>query len=171
MSTETEGFTDQGDPVASRLASALEAGGETGTADEPDGAWLTIAFMGHNEYTGYVTEIVKNGQPAYRVDRPEKLWGGNPLSYVEYAATAWFSDRPVTEEFVRKAWERHLREVAERKAREAEWQQREQRLELASGVRVTPDGFGLDGDDEEEGVRGGAYDVWGADFGVEGGKA
>ena len=33
MSTESEGFTDQGDPVASRLASALEAGGETGRAE------------------------------------------------------------------------------------------------------------------------------------------
>ena len=115
---------------------------------EPDGQWLCIAFVGHNEYTGYVTEIVKNGQPAYRVDLPEKLWGGNPLSYVEYAATAWFSDWPVTEEFVRRAWERHVREVAERKRREAEWQQREQRLELASGVRVTPDGFDYGDDDD-----------------------
>ena len=26
---------------------------------EPDGQWLCIAFVGHNEYTGYVTEIVK----------------------------------------------------------------------------------------------------------------
>ena len=154
MSTETEGFNDQGDPVASRLTSALESGGETGRADEPDGAWLTIAFMGHNEYTGYVTEIVKNGQPAYRVDLPEKLWGGNPLSYVEYAATAWFSDRPVTEEFVRKAWEARVKAAAERARREAEWQQREQQLELTTGVRVRPDGFDLDLDGAYEGDYG-----------------
>lgn len=43
-----------------------------------DGYWACIAFMGHNEYTGYVTEIVRNGQPAYRVEMAEKLWGGDP---------------------------------------------------------------------------------------------
>ena len=104
--------------------------GETG---QPGGEWLCIAFMGHNEYTGYVTEIVKNGQPAYHVDLPEKLFGGNPLEYVEYAATAWFSDRPVTEEFVRKAWERHVREVAERKRREAEWARMAEQRALTAG--------------------------------------
>ena len=117
-------------------------------ADEPGGYWACIAFMGHNEYTGYVTEIVKNGQPAYRVDLPEKLWGGNPLSYVEYAATAWFSDRPVTEESVRRQWEARVRAAAERARLDAEWQQREQRLELASGVRVGAGGFDFAGEDE-----------------------
>ena len=101
---------------------------------EPDGYWACIAFMGHNEYTGYVTEIVKNGQPAYRVDLPEKLFGGDPLSYVEYAAAAWFSERPATEEFVRRAWETQVRRAAERARQEAEWQQaREQRAIAAVG--------------------------------------
>ena len=114
-------------------------------ADGSGGYWACIAFMGHNEYAGYVTEIVKNGQPAYRVDLPEKLWGGNPLSYVEYAATAWFSDHPVTEESVRRQWEAKVRAAAERARQEAEWQQREQRLELAAGVRVETGGFDLAG--------------------------
>lgn len=53
------------------------------------GYWACIAFMGHNEHTGYVREIVKNGQPAYQVDLPDKIWGGDPASSVKYAATAW----------------------------------------------------------------------------------
>jgi hypothetical protein len=104
-----------------------------GDSGEPDGYWACIAFMGHNEYTGYVTEIVKNGQPAYRVDLPEKLFGGNPLSYVEYAATAWFSDRPVTEEFVRRAWETAQRRAAERARQEAEWQRASEQRALTAG--------------------------------------
>ena len=103
------------------LTPLREALQEVSQQAEPDGEWLCIAFMGHNEYTGYVTEIVKNGQSAYHVDLPEKLWGGNPLACVEYAATAWFSDRPVTEEFVRRAWETAQRRAAERAVQEAEW--------------------------------------------------
>lgn len=109
------------------------------------GYFAVIAFMGHNEHTGYVTETVKNGQPAYHVDLPEKLWGGNPLSWVEYAASAWFSERPVTEEFVRTAWERHLRQVAERKRREAEWARAgEQRAIADGGDDEAPEGYDED---------------------------
>jgi hypothetical protein len=106
---------------------------ESAEAAEPDGYWACIAFMGHNEYTGYVTEIVRNGQPAYRVDLPEKIWGGNPLAYVEYAATAWFSDRPLTEAFVRRAWEAECRRAAERARQEAEWQQAREQRALTAG--------------------------------------
>jgi hypothetical protein len=96
--------------------------------------------MGHIEYTGYVTEITKNGQPAYRVDLPEKIWGGNPLAYVEHAASAWFSDRPVTEESVRRAWEAQLRRAAERARQEAEWARMQEQRAITSG--------GEDDDDE-----------------------
>jgi len=41
--------------------------------------------------------------------------------------------------------------------------------DLAEGIRQVLDRDKISS--EEEGVRGGAYDVWGADFGVEGGKA
>ena len=77
--------------------------------------------MGRIEYTGYVTEVTKNGQPAYRIDLPEKVWGGNPLAYVTHAASSWFSDHPVTEESVRAAWEAQQERARERARMEAEW--------------------------------------------------
>jgi hypothetical protein len=110
-----------------------DAGRDPVLTDGDDGYWACIAFVGHNEYTGHVTEIVKNGQPAYHVDLPEKLWGVNPLAYVEYAATAWFSEHPVTEESVRKAWEARLRAAEERKRREDEWDRLQQRHALTDG--------------------------------------
>jgi hypothetical protein len=115
--TENEGFTETAEP------------------EQATGEWLSIAFMGHNEYTGYVTEIVKNGQPAYHVDLPEKLWGGNPLACVEYAATAWFSDHPVTEEFVRRAWEAFVRAAEKRRQQEAEWRRADEQRALTAGGR------------------------------------
>jgi hypothetical protein len=138
MGTETDGFTPEDDPVAERLSGALE---DVGAEEaKPLGYWACIAFAGHNEYTGYVTEIVKNGQPAYRVDLPEKLWGGNPLSCVEYAASAWFSERPVTEAGVRRQWEAAVRAAEERKRREDEWdrlQRSHGELTAGGGLEVT----------------------------------
>jgi hypothetical protein len=119
-----------------------DAVAETGEISPSDGTWLQISFLGHNEYTGYVTEIVRNGQPAYHVDLPEKLWGGNPLAYVEYAATAWFSDHPVTEEFVRRAWEASLRAAEKRRQQEAEWRRADEQRALVAGRED-------DGDDGE----------------------
>jgi len=117
-------------------------------AEDSGGQWLCIAFMGHNEYTGYVTEIVKNGQPAYHVDLPEKMWGGNPLNYVEYAATAWFSDRPVTEAYVRRQWESRVRAAAERARQEAEWRRAQEQRALTTGEFRASEGIGDDDDDE-----------------------
>lgn len=109
---------------------------EPGAAVPGDGQWMRIAFMGHIEYTGYVTEITKNGQPAYRVDLPEKIWGGNPLAWIEHAASAWFSDRPVTEESVRRAWEAQVARAAERARQEAEWKRmQEQQAITAEAAR------------------------------------
>jgi hypothetical protein len=100
---------------------------------QADGYFACIAFMGHNEYTGYVTEVVKHGQPAFHVDLPEKLWGGNPLAFVEYAATAWFSERPLTEVSVRKAWEAAQQRAAERARQEAEWRRADEQCALTGG--------------------------------------
>lgn len=102
-------------------------------AAEPDGYWACIAFMGHNEYTGRVTEIVKHGQPAYRVDLPDLIWGGNPRSYVEYAASAWFSEWPVTEESVRRQWEARVRAAEKRRQQEAEWRRADEQRALTAG--------------------------------------
>jgi hypothetical protein len=114
---------------------------ETGTAVEvtadslPEGGgqWLFIAFMGRIEYYGYVTEITRHGQPAYRIELPEKIWGGNPLAYVTHSASAWFSDRPVTEESVRKAWESKLKAAEERAKREAQWRLEDEQRALTAG--------------------------------------
>lgn len=110
-----------------------------------DGYFAVIAFMGHNEYTGYVTQVTKHGQPAYHIDLPEKLWGGNPLAWVEYAATAWFSERPVSEDSVRAAWEAQLQRAAAERARaETGWQRREdlRALEAGSDDGDNNDGWG-----------------------------
>ena len=60
--TENEGFTETAEP------------------EQATGEWLSIAFMGHNEYTGYVTEIVRNGQPfinaSVALDRELEQAGG-----------------------------------------------------------------------------------------------
>jgi transcriptional regulator with XRE-family HTH domain len=106
---------------------------EPSGTDGTGGYFAEIAFMGHNEHTGYVTETVKNGQPAYRVDLPEKLWGGNPLAYVEYSASAWFSERPMTGASIRSQWEAGVRAAAERARREAEWRRVDEQRALTAG--------------------------------------
>ena len=83
---------------------------ETTASEAPEpvlsgGEWFQISFLGHVELTGYVTEITLGGQPAWHVDLPEKIWGGNELAWQEYAGTALYSRRPVTEKSVRDAWE------------------------------------------------------------------
>jgi hypothetical protein len=98
-----------------------------GAQPSPDGGlWLQISFLGHVERIGYVTEITLGGQPAFHVDLPEKLWGANPDAWEEYAATALYSRRPLSEESVRKQWEARLeraRRIAEQEARYARGQQ------------------------------------------------
>ena len=104
--------------------------------DEPDpaaGRWACIAFMGRNEYIGYVRDITRGGQPAYRVDLPGLVYGGNPLDYVEYAASAWFSEWPVTEASVRAAWEAKLRAAERRRQQEAEWARMQEQRALTDG--------------------------------------
>lgn len=123
-------------------SSLLPARHQEAGPDDGEGRWLRIAFMGHLEYTGYVTEITKHGQAAYRIDLPEKVWGGNPLAYVTHAATSWFSDRPVTEESVRSAWEAQQERARRRAEQEAGWtrQQETRALEAGDGSDAYPEG-------------------------------
>ena len=109
------------------------------TGDGDGGRWACIAFMGRNEYTGYVRDITKNGQPAYRVDLPGLVYGGNPLEYVEYAASAWFSEWPVTEASVRAAWEAKQRAAERRRQQEAEWARMQDQRALTDGSAAVGD--------------------------------
>lgn len=118
-----------GVPASSLLpARHQEAGPDLG-----EGQWLSIAFMGHVELTGYVTEITLGGQPAFHVDLPEKLWGGNPMAWEEYAGSALYSRRPVSEESVRKAWEAQLERARRRAEQEAAWRAQDQVRALEAG--------------------------------------
>jgi hypothetical protein len=118
MGTESAGF----EPVP---GSELPLGPLPGEEPAPAGYFAEIAFFGHIEHVGYVTEVtLHGGQAAYRIDLPEKLWGGNPLAWREYAASAFFEKNPVTEETVRAQWEAE-REQAERwRLQQAEWERR-----------------------------------------------
>lgn len=98
-----------------------------------EGQWKVITFFGHTEYTGWVTEITQHGQLAYRIDFPEKVFGGDPLAYVTHSASSWFSDRPVTEAFVRKAWEERQERQRLRAEQEAEWARRQEQRALEAG--------------------------------------
>lgn len=77
---------------------------ELAQPQEP-GQWERIAFMGHIEYTGRVTRFDRYGEPAYRIELPDLVFGGNPLAYREHRASMWFSSEPVSEESARAAWE------------------------------------------------------------------
>lgn len=134
----------------SRLDSSVY---EDGTEPEPEpeplpdgagGRWACIAFMCRNEYTGYVRDITKGGQAAYRVDLPGLVYGGNPLDYVEYAATAWFSEWPVTEASVRAAWEAKLRAAGKRRRQEAEWARMQEQRALTAGDDDLDDDYDRD---------------------------
>jgi hypothetical protein len=121
--------------AASEVTAALEIGQRIEKA-HGEGQWKVITFFGHTEYTGWVTEITQHGQAAYRVDLPEKIWGGNPLACHTHAASSWFSDHPVTEESVRAAWVARQERARLRAEQEAEWlrsQSQEQVRALEAG--------------------------------------
>jgi len=113
----------------------------------PGGYFAQIAFFGRIEHTGYVTEVVLHGgQAAYHIDLPEKLWGGNPLAWREYAASAFFEKNPVTEESVRKAWEAERERVRRWELRQAEWDRQRSQPALEAG-----DGYDGPGSDDDGG--------------------
>jgi hypothetical protein len=132
--------------------SASEAGVGAPPAEEyvvPGGYFAEICFFGRIEHTGYVTEVVLHGgQAAYHIDLPEKLWGGNPLAWREYAASAFFEKNPVTEESVRKAWEAERERVRRWEQQQAEWDRQRSQPALEAGDGYDEDG--LDDDDQEE---------------------
>lgn len=109
-----------------------------GAAGEGETYFANISFMGRIEYWGVrVTEITKHGQAAYRIEKPEHVFGGDPYAVSYHAAQAWFSEERVTEQSARAAWDKRLKDAEERRQREEAWEaeqakRREQRaLEAA----------------------------------------
>jgi hypothetical protein len=85
------------------------------------------------EHTGYVTEVTGHGSvAAYHVDLPDKVWGGNPLAQVEYAASAYFGKLLLSEKSVRSAWEADLVRRERLKREREEWQRRADERALAA---------------------------------------
>ena len=123
---------------------------ESPGTDGADGYFAEIAFMGRIEYTGLVTQITKHGQPAYHIDLPEKLFGGNPLGWVEHSASAWFSERPRTEASIRRAWEAAVRAAEKRRQQEAEWD-RAARQRALTAAGEADDAGAYEGDYSEYG--------------------
>lgn len=136
-----------GVPVVCLLGAKYLSAPEPEASGGGGGYFAEIAFMGRIEYTGYVTQVTKHGQAAYHIDLPEKLWGGNPLAWVEHAASAWFSERPMTGESVRRTWETQVRRAADRARQEAEWRRmQEQRAIEAAGSEDDDDDLDADED-------------------------
>lgn len=113
---------DLDEACLANLAALVFPGGIPAVPGGPAGQFMTIAFFGHIEHTGYVTEITfHGGEPGYRIDLPEKLWAGNPMAYREYAASAMFSRWPVDEASVRIAWKAEQERARKWREREAAW--------------------------------------------------
>jgi hypothetical protein len=113
---------------------------ETGTAVEvtadslPEGGrWLELELLGHRQRTGYVTEVTVAGAAMLHIDLPEKLFGGNPDAWEEYAPSALYGLSPVRPESVRAAWESKLKAAEERAKREAQWRLEDEQRALTAG--------------------------------------
>lgn len=125
--------------VLARCWVALDAPGTAPAgAALPDGEWLEIAFVGRIEYRGaYVRQVTRNGQPAYRVELPDYVFGGDPAAVRHHAASAWFGDQPVSEQSVRKAWEAQQEAARLRRERAAEWERQQAERALPAGDEDT----------------------------------
>jgi hypothetical protein len=114
-------LTDKGRGLAAAVntyAEAKESSEEWPVLVSGPGEWLEISFYGHTTLTGYVTEItLHGGAPGYRVELPDKVWGGNENAYEDWAATALFSKRPLDAGSVRRAWEARQRALQDRPPR------------------------------------------------------
>jgi transcriptional regulator with XRE-family HTH domain len=97
------------------------------------GQWMEMSFLGHDDVTGYVTDITLGGEPAFHIDLPDKVWGGNPLSWEEWSVRALRRRGPVDGESVRRAWEARRRAAALRAADEAEWRRMQEQRALTAG--------------------------------------
>lgn len=135
--TEWEDLDDGQREVDMRIGEAVAAAACAVSDSLPDGQWLEIAFMGHIEYRGdraaYVREVTRNGQPAYRLELPDYVFGGDPSAVRHHAASAWFGDQPVSEESVRRAWEAKREAARIRRQREAEWERQQAERALPAG--------------------------------------
>jgi len=100
------------------------------TPPDDGGRWLRIGFMGHFEYAGWVTEITRNGQPAYRIELPGYLWAGDESAWVEHSAASWHHSNPLDERALRREWEAGRRRAAEL----AEWRARQLAIEPGSDL-------------------------------------
>src|SRR6266705_5390949 len=135
MPGETAGFADEALP-------GMPPAEVREVADGSPGGWFTIAFFGHIEHTGHVTEVTfHGGESGYHIDLPEKIWGGNPLAWHEYAASAMFSRNPVTEESVRAAWEAERARAEKWRRQQAEWDRAQSQAALPAG-EMRPCGCG-----------------------------
>ncbi len=114
-------LTDKGRGLAAAVNTYAEAVTQAGENPDPVpglGEWLAISFYGHTTLTGYVTEItLHGGAPGYRVELPDKVWGGNENAYEEWAASALFSKRPLDAGSVRRAWEARQHALQDRPPR------------------------------------------------------
>ena len=106
---------------------------QSAVAPTAGGQFMEIAFMGHVEREGYVTEVTIGGEPGYHIDLPDKLFDGNPYAWEEYSAKALFSRWPVREETLRVRWETARRRAGERAKREAEWRRMDEQRALTAG--------------------------------------
>lgn len=136
-------------PAASLLPDTPPKGAQ-GTAEgcvAAGGYFAEISFFGRIEHAGYVTEVtLHGGQAAYHIDLPEKLWGGNPLAWREYAASAFFEKNPVSEESVRVAWEAERERAQRWKRQQEEWERQRSQPALEAGDGYDDDD--LDADDD-----------------------
>lgn len=105
----------------------------------PGGQWMEMTFMGYDDPEGYVTEITVGGEAVFHIDKPEKVWGGNPLAWVEFSAKALRSRKPVTEESLRAKWDAQIRAAERQQQREAEWERQQQ-------LRALPAADGANGE-------------------------
>lgn len=138
------------DDARQEAAEAEDAAGAMPGPALGDGQFMIIAFMGHIEREGYVTEITLGGEPGYHIDLPDKLWGGNPYAWEEYSAKVLFSRCPVPEESIRVRWETERKRAEERARREAEWR----RIQEQRALTASPG----DGQDDEDGDEDPDYD-------------
>lgn len=66
--------------------------------------WAIIEIFGHRRHIGRLSEIEQFGAKMARIDQPKADGGFETLIY---AGSALFSITPCTEEYARKAAERH----------------------------------------------------------------
>lgn len=143
INTDLREWDELGDEEQRMIRDGAQAVADSVAAEEtatPEGQWMRIGFFGHIKLTGYVTEVTVGGQPVFHIDLPGKIWGGNPLEWEEYAASALHNRRPLTEETVRREWEAGIELARRRAAQQAEWARQQQAFALEAAAADCGDG-------------------------------